>query len=316
MKLFINLFIAVFFILGVIRANNAEDVTITGKVRYADNNEVVTEGNVKLFDLNGNLLAVAPITQTGDYILGPHREWLKQHGDLIGTPNTEEEEDFVPTGYPDQVNPANFVHVYMDGYMSGIDIFVQRSLTVPGRPNGIVTTVKGTVFNNNKPVTEAVVYAKQGDLYFGFGVTDSKGEYKIKNLPQGDYILVAHKIGTTSDSKPVVIGEKELDNVVFNVTPNKNNITVNSPSEYRLSQNYPNPFNPGTVINYSVPVDGFVSLTVYNTAGEQVAELMNASQQAGTYNIAFSGANLSSGVYYYMLKTAGFTETKKMILVK
>jgi len=107
-----------------------------------------------------------------------------------------------------------------------------------------------------------------------------------------------------------------MDNLVFNVTPNKNVITTVTPEKFSLSQNYPNPFNPSTVISYSVAKDGFVSLKVYNNLGQQVAELMNGVQTAGVYNAVFNASGLSSGIYYYKLEANGFNDTKKMILVK
>jgi len=312
MKLLTNLFIAVFFILGVVRATDAQQITISGKVRYSDNNEVVTSGTVKLFLQDGTLDAVAPITNEGDYILGVYRKYLE--GDLIGTPNTEPEEDFVPTGYPNQVNPALFTHVSLAESHNNVDIYVTR---IPGnRPNQELTSVKGFVSNNGMPVKDAIVYAQSGDQYLGFGISNTKGEYSINNIPVGDYILVAHKVGSQSDNKSVTLGEEGMDNLVFNVTPNKNVISTVTPENFSLSQNYPNPFNPSTVINYSVAKDGFVSLKIYNNIGQQVAELMNGVQAAGVYNAVFNAAALPSGIYFYKLEANGFADTKKMILVK
>ncbi|CAF3743568.1 unnamed protein product [Rotaria sp. Silwood1] len=85
---------------------------------------------------------------------------------------------------------------------------------------------------------------------------------------------------------------------------------------FELKQNYPNPFNPATNINFSIPKSQNVSLKVYDMMGREVAELVNQFMQAGEYRADFSGANLSSGVYYYALKTDEFTSTKSMMLVK
>ncbi len=88
------------------------------------------------------------------------------------------------------------------------------------------------------------------------------------------------------------------------------------PDKYSLSQNYPNPFNPVTAIKYSIPNEGFVSLKIYNVLGSEVATLVNEFKNAGSYNVSFNAENLSSGVYYYKLKSGTFVETKKMILLK
>ena len=88
------------------------------------------------------------------------------------------------------------------------------------------------------------------------------------------------------------------------------------PIEYSLNQNYPNPFNPSTKITYSLPQDNFVSLKVYNILGNEVATLVNEQISAGSHEINFNASNLSSGVYYYTLRTGNFVNTKKFMLLK
>ena len=84
----------------------------------------------------------------------------------------------------------------------------------------------------------------------------------------------------------------------------------------KLSQNYPNPFNPTTIISYTIPQSGFVQLNVYDMLGREVARLVNKEQQSGGYNIEFNASSLTSGVYFYRLKSGGFIKTKKLILLK
>lgn len=88
------------------------------------------------------------------------------------------------------------------------------------------------------------------------------------------------------------------------------------PLKFSLGQNYPNPFNPGTVINYELLVNGYVTIKVFDIAGKEIAALVNEKQNAGTYAVTFDASNLSSGTYYYRLTTGNFSETKKMILTK
>ena len=85
---------------------------------------------------------------------------------------------------------------------------------------------------------------------------------------------------------------------------------------YKLSQNYPNPFNPETKIGFSIARQGFVNLKVYNSLGQEVQTLVSKDLASGNYSVTFSGAGLTTGIYYYTLITDGFTETKKMLLVK
>ncbi len=311
MKSALKLFVAIFFILAAIRAANSETYTISGKVRYSDNNEVVRSGVVKLFNSDGTVEAVTPISSEGDYILGVVR--VCNGSDVIGIPD-DEWEDFVPTGYPDKIDPALFTHINITGSITNVDIYVKRR--TPGLRPGVTTTVNGIVLNDNKPVKDAIVYAMQGNEYVGFGVSNSKGEYKINNIPAGDYILIAHKVASESEQMTVTLNERSNNNFSFNLRSKSLNITNNTPYEFALVQNYPNPFNPNTVISYSIAKEGAVSLKVYNNAGQLVQELVNTNQQAGIYNVNFNASNLASGIYFYTLSTNDFTATKKMILVK
>jgi hypothetical protein len=88
------------------------------------------------------------------------------------------------------------------------------------------------------------------------------------------------------------------------------------PTEYRLEQNYPNPFNNSTVIRYAIPKEGLVTLKVYNVIGEEVTTIVTEIKQAGNYQVTFNSDKLTSGVYLYKLTSGGFTETKKMVLLK
>jgi len=88
-------------------------------------------------------------------------------------------------------------------------------------------------------------------------------------------------------------------------------------SDYQLMQNYPNPFNPSTQIKFTVPSNGAVSLKVYDMLGKEVASLVEGQYSAGSYTVELNGKNLSSGLYFYTMKASnGFSQTKKMLLVK
>ncbi len=91
---------------------------------------------------------------------------------------------------------------------------------------------------------------------------------------------------------------------------------IKIPGKFSLSQNYPNPFNPATQIEYRIPVDGNVTLRVYNALGQQVAELVNGNSKEGRHQVTFDGNKLSSGVYYYRLESGSNLEIKKMLLLK
>jgi len=93
-------------------------------------------------------------------------------------------------------------------------------------------------------------------------------------------------------------------------------VDILAPTEFSLSQNYPNPFNPITTIKYSIPLDGFVKLIVFNAIGEKVTTLVNEFRETGNYDVEFNATQLTSGIYFHTLISGNFRETKKMILLK
>jgi hypothetical protein len=93
-------------------------------------------------------------------------------------------------------------------------------------------------------------------------------------------------------------------------------VNVETPASFVLNQNYPNPFNPTTNISYEIPVKSNVVIKVYNVLGNEVATLLNEEKQPGNYQVKFDASKLSNGIYFYTIKTVGFTQSKKMILLK
>ncbi len=103
------------------------------------------------------------------------------------------------------------------------------------------------------------------------------------------------------------------------ITPSVSSVGVepgDEPTAFALAQNYPNPFNPSTTINYSVKNTGAVTLSVYNLMGQKVAELVNETKSAGSYNVTWNASQAASGMYYYRLEAGGQTLTRKMTLIK
>ncbi|MBU0690451.1 T9SS type A sorting domain-containing protein, partial [bacterium] len=88
------------------------------------------------------------------------------------------------------------------------------------------------------------------------------------------------------------------------------------PTSVSLFQNYPNPFNPSTSISFNLPQAGFVRLEVFNSLGQSIATLIDGNLAAGLYNHEFTGAGLSSGVYFYQLRAGEQVLTRRMMLLK
>jgi hypothetical protein len=104
--------------------------------------------------------------------------------------------------------------------------------------------------------------------------------------------------------------------LVQDITFIEGEITI-TPEKFRLIQNYPNPFNPVTVISYELPALSDVDLTIFDLLGQKAASLVSGKQPAGNYQVEWNAKNFASGVYFYRLTTdRGFTQTRKMIVVR
>jgi predicted acyl esterase len=98
-----------------------------------------------------------------------------------------------------------------------------------------------------------------------------------------------------------------------------NNSGTSTAKDFSLLQNYPNPFNPSTRINYDLPENGKVKLTIYNILGIEIKTLVSEFKSAGRYSVEFDGSNLASGIYFYKIQVEGgnsYTAVKKMVLIK
>ena len=85
---------------------------------------------------------------------------------------------------------------------------------------------------------------------------------------------------------------------------------------FKLNQNYPNPFNPVTTINYSIVKEGHTKISVYNIIGSRVAIIVDENKSAGSYSVQFNANAIPSGVYFYKLESGGFSDIKKLVLMK
>jgi hypothetical protein len=114
-----------------------------------------------------------------------------------------------------------------------------------------------------------------------------------------------------------VLGMSEVVNAISDVVVTGIGSEAGAvPAEYELLQNYPNPFNPTTNIAFAIPKAGFASLKIYDTAGREVMTALHETLQPGRYNVQIDANTLASGVYFYTLRTASFTQTRKMTLVR
>ena len=89
-----------------------------------------------------------------------------------------------------------------------------------------------------------------------------------------------------------------------------------TPKNYQLSQNYPNPFNPSTTIRFDVTKVQLIRLSVFDVLGKEIVVLVDEQLRSGTYAIDWNASGVATGVYFYTLSAEGYTETKKMMLLK
>ncbi|PIP79236.1 MAG: hypothetical protein COW85_01680 [Ignavibacteria bacterium CG22_combo_CG10-13_8_21_14_all_37_15] len=143
----------------------------------------------------------------------------------------------------------------------------------------------------------------------------------MEGLSSGSYQLSSSVVDyNTSDVNNVTVESANnyvnVDLVLTTDGVTSVEVSKNIVTNYALSQNYPNPFNPSTLISYQLPASGLVTIKVYNVIGKEIATLVNEYQQSGSYSKEFSANRLTSGVYFYTIKSGSFSATKKMILMK
>jgi len=107
-----------------------------------------------------------------------------------------------------------------------------------------------------------------------------------------------------------------LDSPGYEIPTTVSNEPENGPTTFQLSQNYPNPFNPSTEIRFSIPQPEHVQLTVYDVSGREVANLVDETKGRGWHQVTFDASQLSSGMYFYQLKSISVVQTMKMMLMK
>jgi hypothetical protein len=121
------------------------------------------------------------------------------------------------------------------------------------------------------------------------------------NSSSTTYMYVA-RIDSSLNVLPPPIEVRQISNII--------------PKHFELVGNYPNPFNPNTRIVFDVPKSADVRITVFDVLGREVATLINKKLAPGKYEVDFNGTNLPSGIYFYRLTSANYSQTKKMALVK
>jgi len=187
------------------------------------------------------------------------------------------------------------------------------------------TTDGGVTWQNLSPTGSFTVLAcTMNSLTSGYLVCSNGSVFKTSNSGTNWFPQIS---GTSSglneidvlnnDNTGFIAGDngvilKTTNGGVTFLDPSNNSV----PKEYLLEQNFPNPFNPATIIRFALPVSGYVTLKIYDVTGRVVSEIIKGNLNVGQHEINFNASDLSSGVYFYKLISADYSETKRMVLIK
>ncbi|MDH3268939.1 MAG: YCF48-related protein [Ignavibacteria bacterium] len=252
----------------------------------------------------------------------------KDEGWFVGTPSVTQEVSIVHTTnggqtYETQINPTD----------PDIKLNCVRFAT---NQQGIAVGLAGTILYTSDGGQNWELRQSIGNRWQSVFLTESGKAWAVGNSgnvaysTDWGYTWEFQQSGVTSELWEVyfiddnegwiVGGGVGLPGVILHTT-NGGVITdveeeINTVREFVLHQNYPNPFNPSTNIRYQISERSFITLKVYDVLGNEVATLVNEEKSVGEYEVEFNGNGLTSGVYFYQLKTVKFIETKKMILLR
>ncbi len=199
-----------------------------------------------------------------------------------------------------------------------------------------VRLLKGETINGNYEMPPSpppgifdVRYAS--GRYMEFIQQSATGEFAISISSSPEPISISWKITDTTLVAWLLVDDKKLlmrSNGITMISGTGTQVRLllsdeELPVQFSLSNNFPNPFNPSTEIEYSLPTESYVRLSVFNILGEQVALLVNQTQQQDTYTVEWNASDYPSGVYVYRLEAIAtnnpehiFRAQRKMVLLR
>jgi len=308
---------------GFFTVDKFGDVNLDKQVNIGDVVSLIAYilGNVSL---NSRQTDAADINRDGDINVG----------DLVGVINTILGRQInAPIGTLRE--PLAYLHLEYDSLQAGsegkIDLWADLKTSVAGVQLKIKYDPEQLTFSAPKLTSrsssfEQPSYKDDGNgnltiVFFRFGKAPiTPGEGSILSLPvvtssnfDKEKIQLFLKEAILADTEAVVIPVDKGEVIL--------------PKSFSLSQNYPNPFNPNTTIRFEIGVGGGnqaavnTTLKVYNILGQIVKTLVNEPKLPGIYYLTWDGKNeqgekVSSGLYFYQLRSGNYNETKKMVLVK
>ncbi len=301
--------------------HNNYDVDITGEIKLADLgafSTIIWQGNDNT-EFTSALSAVDAVKKYLDYggnVLFTGFSASKSFNGNIGVINSFADGDFI-YDYLKVDSSINKLSALFIGAAPKTSSY--NHIWVDSSKSSLATNYhlrKVEAISSNSEGTEIYTYNSNYDS------TISQGS--MRGLPVGvEYLGNDYK--TVVLNIPLFYMDEEQSKTLINyilqnkfneLTDIENEVKEIIPSNFVLYQNYPNPFNPSTTIKFALPVKTNLSLSVYNTLGEKVAEIFNGEMEEGYHEMMFNASGLSSGVYFYKIESENFNSTKKLILMK
>lgn len=170
--------------------------------------------------------------------------------------------------------------------------------------------------NTEFDVVRYDIYRDLGDgsTKIGSSTTTSYNDYDLYISSSNPYFAFYYV--TAVDLTNLESSGSNILRVWYNGLQKERSEIAQLPKDPTLYQNYPNPFNPITIVKYSLPVEQFVSIKLYNSLGQEISTIVEGVKQEGFYQESFNASKLPSGIYFYKMITGTTIQTQKMILQK
>ncbi len=177
--------------------------------------------------------------------------------------------------------------------------------------------------------SDAIVFDSDGDLYFTSIEDNSIWRFNpstldFDNIITSDLLKWPDSFAYSTTGELYVTtsrilfprGPHHIYKIIDLAAATEDDIPIGKPKEFYLLPNYPNPFNPITTIQYKLPQQSDVQITIYDMLGKKVTILASEIQDAGYKSIQWNAANVPSGMYFYQIKAGEYIQTRKMVLLK
>ncbi len=180
-------------------------------------------------------------------------------------------------------------------------------------------TISGIIKTGGAGLSDVSIRLKGGSKDTT-AISDAGGNFIFPYIPAGDaYIMTPSKetynFYPVSDTLGILLGDSLIQFTAAKITGITEEI-AQIPETIDIFQNFPNPFNSSTTINFQISKRDFVSLRIFDILGKEISSLIDGIKEPGRYSVTFSAKSISSGIYYYTLKTGGFLKTKKLVYIR